>query len=449
MTEFLDTLLTSMANTFNEGQNNIAVNLIEDKTLKWRRLLNNKYAQRNKNAKDQTKNNNSDTTVPSTSLTNDKEADEHGTLQQTDDVNNDEDENKCKIKLDKLPNNKSDPETSASTTLPVESTTVVANTAIADNANQVNNNDKQPKRVLRRQKFNQTNVTNQITKELKIASDNVGGDTSSMVDDTPPILPKRRGRKKLQDITKNSTESKLPNETDETMQLVKNEDDKPEGKALKLRRSERTQPSDVTVVEDITMAQIDDKKPDVCDYAAPIEPKPITVPETPAKRGRKKLSENNKTDEVKRKRKHSTSQVVAVNALAKKTHSSETPALPECSAVAIQQLPTTSSECIDCTNDEKDDDVTVINEKVIEIIKVEDDNVVPAAAAEPPQLQTIQPEIKTPKKRGRKPGKRLVDAITIVLKKSPRISKDEIPSEASSSMSTPKRDKHSDQVSYF
>lgn len=52
MTDFIDTLLTSMSSKFNETNADLEINLNEDKTLKWRGLHNNQYAAVKKRNKD-------------------------------------------------------------------------------------------------------------------------------------------------------------------------------------------------------------------------------------------------------------------------------------------------------------------------------------------------------------------------------------------------------------
>lgn len=52
MTDFIDTLLTSMSSKFNETNADLQINLNEDKTLKWRGLHNNQYAAVKKRNKD-------------------------------------------------------------------------------------------------------------------------------------------------------------------------------------------------------------------------------------------------------------------------------------------------------------------------------------------------------------------------------------------------------------
>lgn len=218
---------------------------------------------------------------------------------------------------------------------------------------------------------------------------------------TPP--PKRRGRTRKQPVQDTET-SQEANKTEEIQQKTEeikssqsNKLQETEPKSLRLRRSERTQ----TPIEHI---QVEDAKFNDIEIIDEQMEEKLILNSEPESSANKKKSD---TESPKRKRKTDVDVEIEKENI---KESNET--IPE------------------------------IIEMNLEPIKLENNSPPEVVTAEEQMEIPSQKEIKIPKKRGRKPGKKLIDLSMI--KKSPRISKDN-----NDVYTFGKKDKTTEQVSYI
>lgn len=542
MTDYLDTLLNSMSTKFNETEV-VDLNLNEDKTLKWRGLLNNKSATFGRH-RDRTANNKKEvagdgevsSTSSSSPSTSTNAAPGHEKLLGGAELTP---SNACNLNSDAdiklLPKTEEFPSDNT-TVLSVAPThteqqqqqemqqqlpsspvlqqlqtpsiqlqqaspshSSSGTVTSADNKSDATNNtqctpnkDKdistattfdKPKRVLRRKP--QIEPFNNVIAETRNTKRNKSKESKTNVEDEQKVLelpasatkteavkeaildtvkmpvgksedepiqvqqPKRRGRAKKQPpINTETSQSVERGKSEEKQQIVskgedskslqlsksteKSEDNKIEPKSLRLRRSERTQ----TINEQIHSTTDESKnsdqfqKPDENKDAIVLpmaEEKPLINVDSESVQKVKPVADMG-IESPKRKRK----------AIA------DVDGKPSLKEVEKENLKT-----------DKIDSETIneLNETVIpsdlDRIKTENASLENDVTGTEQKLQISIPEIKVPKKRGRKPGKKLVDTgNTTTIKKSPRISKDT--NDLYNFVNSPfgKKDKTPEQVSY-
>lgn len=433
MTDIRDDLLSSMSNTFNTTTDTVDINLNEDKTRKWKGLLNNKSAS-NRQRKDGG--------ILAVAAAEDALVTSATPVEDT----------KTDFKVPKTEETEDamQPITTTTTTMlssqsvqePQEQQqlSVDNNTAASVSVDSVKAD--KPKRVLRRKAKAEgervTSATNKKSKSTEIfeSPDDTIGDiaikengTGNIVVDQNPIITllKRRGRaRKIPlKISEIPSESKIY------------QGDKSDSKsASRLRRSERTQQAfgyiapdpvelpaqqELAIVPAIIQPLEEDSKQEInSDF-------PPSTSSDVSKRGKKKFLDVMPEDATTTKKKTRQVQPIEVQ---KPLAPSAAVSDPEDSKDLIEIMPT---EILDVVKIENSPTETPLPETVFVPALPEVTEVCksPIVAAVNPQL----PEIRIPKRRGRKPGykKPLVpedggNSISAkVVKKSPRISKDEMP----------------------
>lgn len=433
MTDIRDDLLSSMSNTFNTTTDTVDITLIEDKTRKWKGLLNNKSAS-NRQRKDggvsavaaaaddalvtsatPIEDTKIDFKVPKTEETEDAGQPITNTVLSSQSV-------------------KEQALTQEQQQLPVDNNT--ATSGSVDNARA----DK-PKRVLRRKApititagervAAATNKKNKSTEMIESLDDTIGAiaikenSTDTIAIDQEPIKTplKRRGRARKLPL-------KVTDSQSESTICV----DQGEKSASRLRRSERTQqafgyiapdPIETPAQQELVTIQPLEELQEVSMPQTESE-KPLSTSSDLFKRSKKKTLDANPEDATTIKKK--TRQVQPIEVQEQLTPPAAV-SDPEDTKDLIELMPT---EILDEVKFEESPGVTALSDAafapaVPEIAEVDQTPIV--AAVNPPF-----PEVRIPKKRGRKPGYRKPvsedggnSASAKVVKKSSRNSKDEVP----------------------
>lgn len=436
MTDIRDDLLSSMSNTFNANTDTVDINLNEDKTRKWKGLLNNKSAS-NRQRKDGG--------VSAVAAAEDALVTSATPVEDT----------KIDFKVPKTEETEDARHLITTTNLSPQS---VQEQALSQEQQQLSVDNKsaasgsvdnakadKPKRVLRRKAQitmaegeRVAAATNKKSKSTEIFDDTIGdisikenGTDNIAVDPNTIKTPfKRRGRarKIALKVTEIPSESKI---------RVDQADKSYSKSASRLRRSERTQqafgyiaPDNVespTQQEIVTVsASIQtlekDSKPQI-----ESEQPPSTSTDV-SKRGKKKILDVMLEDATTTKNKIGQVQTMEVPEKLSPPEKAAEMSDPEDSKDLIEILPT---EVLDVVKIEDSPTETALPDTVLILATPE----VAEAGHIEAAMNTPLPEIRIPKRRGRKPGYRKPSVpmeggninSAKVVKKSPRNSKDELP----------------------